>query len=226
MIAKVMKIVTAVAIAVAMLSSCSSGNDLGMASEEAVTQVKELVKKYTPAEAKVYRVEMNEDRGDRKLENVLSQIMVFYITPDNSDYVLTINKDGGDFKAEEPSKNNRQTYAYEQSAALNLNAIDATKLQKWGEEGNNLLQAEEEGDQYELKSVENYTFYTLPVGLNNVERWNRDESYKADSQKQYAYFSLNYTKKGEKTEMNGRIMTTNYYTVPFKVNEVGEVEFE
>lgn len=221
-----MRILTAVAIAVAMLSSCSSGNDLGMASEEAVAKVKELVKTHVPADAKVYRVEMNEDRGDRKLENVLSQVIVFYVTPDNSDYVLTINKDGGDFKADEPSKSKRQTYAYEPTATLDLNAIDAAKLQKWGEEGNNLLQAEEEGDQYELKSVENYTFYTLPVGLNDVERWNRDESYKADSQKQYAYFSLNYTKKGEKTEMNGRLLTTNYYTVPFRVNEAGQVEFE
>lgn len=197
-----------------------------MASEEAVAKVKELVKTHVPADAKVYRVECYEDRGDRKLENVLSQVVVSYITPDNSNYILTIDKDGGDFKADEPSKSKTATYAYEQSAALDLNALDAMKLQKWGEEGNSLLQAEEDGDQYELKSVENYTFYTLPVGLNEVERWNRDESYKADSQKQYAYFSLNYTKKGEKTEMNGRYLTTNYYTVPFRVNEAGQVEFE
>ncbi|HIY49657.1 MAG TPA: hypothetical protein H9834_07555 [Candidatus Barnesiella excrementavium] len=221
-----MKIVTALAIAVAVLASCSSGNDLGMASQEAVAKVKELVKSQVPADAKVYRVEWREDRGDRKLENVLSEVSVFYITPDNNDYLLVLNRDRGDFKAGGPSESRGQTYAYEQTTALDLNAIDAATLQQWGEEGDKLLQAEEEGDQYELKSVENFTFYTLPVELSRVERWNTDGSYKADSQKQYAYFSLNYTKKGEKSEMNGRLLTTNYYTVPFRVNESGQVEFE
>ncbi|WP_272960748.1 hypothetical protein [Barnesiella viscericola] len=225
MIAKTMKIVTALAIAVAVLASCSSGNDLGMASQEAVAKVKELVKSQVPADAKVYRVEWREDRGDRKLENVLSEVSVFYITPDNNDYLLVLNRDG-DFKADGPSESRGQTYAYEPTTALDLNAIDAATLQKWGEEGDKLLQAEEEGDQYELKSVENFTFYTLPVEQSRVERWNTDSSYKADSQKQYAYFSLNYTKKGEKSEMNGRLLTTNYYTVPFRVNESGQVEFE
>lgn len=220
-----MKIVTALAIAVAVLASCSSGNDLGMASQEAVAKVKELVKSQVPADAKVYRVEWREDRGDRKLENVLSEVSVFYITPDNNDYLLVLNRDG-DFKADGPSESRGQAYAYEPTTALDLNAIDAATLQKWGEEGDKLLQAEEEGDQYELKSVENFTFYTLPVEQSRVERWNTDSSYKADSQKQYAYFSLNYTKKGEKSEMNGRLLTTNYYTVPFRVNESGQVEFE
>lgn len=226
MIAKVSKILSVMAVAVALLSSCSSGNDMGMASEEAVAKVKELVKTHVPADAKVYRVGWNEDEGDRKLENVLSSIVVHYITPDNGDYILTINKDGGDFKADEPSKSNRSAYAYEQSTPLDLNLIDATTLQKWGEEGNNLLQAEEDGDRYELKSVENFTFYTFPVELRKVEHWNTSEYYKAESQKQYAYFSLNYTKKGEETEINGRFLTTNYYTVSFRVNEAGQVEFQ
>ena len=108
MIAKTMKIVTALAIAVAVLASCSSGNDLGMASQEAVAKVKELVKSQVPADAKVYRVEWREDRGDRKLENVLSEVSVFYITPDNNDYLLVLNRDG-DFKADGPSGSPGQT---------------------------------------------------------------------------------------------------------------------
>ena len=58
-----MKIVTALAIAVAVLASCSSGNDLGMASQEAVAKVKELVKSQVPADAKVYRGEGRGGRG-------------------------------------------------------------------------------------------------------------------------------------------------------------------
>ena len=46
-----MKIVTALAIAVAVLASCSSGNDLGMASQEAGANGKEIVKSQGPAEA-------------------------------------------------------------------------------------------------------------------------------------------------------------------------------
>lgn len=226
MIAKFLKILMAVSIAVAVLSSCSSSNDLGMASEEAVAKVKELVKTYVPADNKVYRVEWREDRGDRKLENVMSEISIYYIAPGNDDYLLLLNWKDGDFEASEPQKGSRKIYAYEQSTAVNLDSISATALQKLSEEAHNLLSAEEDGDQYELKSVENYTFYTFPVELDQVDRWTRSDSYKADSRKLHLYFSLNYTKKGEETQVNGRFLTTNYYTVSFRVNDAGQVEFE
>ena len=39
-------------------------------------------------------------------------------------------------------------------------------------------------------------------------------------------FELNFIKKDEPKEARGKHIWTNYYTVPFKTNEAGEVEIE
>ena len=83
MIAKTMKIVTALAIAVAVLASCSSGNDLGMASQEAVAKVKELVKSQVPADAKVYRVEWRGGPGGPNAGEGGGGGVVVFFTPPN-----------------------------------------------------------------------------------------------------------------------------------------------
>ena len=59
-----------------------------------------------------------------------------------------------------------------------------------------------------------------------MDLWERDEEYRAEHQITKLTFELNYTKKGETPETKGRAVWTNYYTVPFVVNEQGEVTFD
>lgn len=228
MITKLTKTLLGVLAGSCMLSSCSSGNHLSMVSDEGVAKVKELVRANVDStQNKIYRLEWQEDDRDRKLDNLLSTINISYIDKNNNDFLLTIHLEDGEFVVDEPIKSKRQLHAYEQSTPIDLNKIDAAYLQKVGTEADELFCTQnEEGDQYEVKSVERFCFRTDPVSLDRVDLWERDEEYRAEHQITKLTFELNYTKKGETPETKGRAVWTNYYTVPFVVNEQGEVTFD
>ena len=94
-----------IAVSLTAVSCSLGGKDYAMTSDESITKVKELVKANVDTETnKVYRIEWTEDEGNRKLENVLTQIEVDYLGNDDYEYELTINYRDGEFVAEKPAK--------------------------------------------------------------------------------------------------------------------------
>jgi len=84
--------------------------------------------------------------------------------------------------------------------------------------------AQPDGELYELKSVEMFSFGVDPVDLDYVDGWHRrDEASRKEYERLNVSFQLNYIRKDEATQYNGRYTTTNYYTVPFRLDEAGEV---
>ena len=188
------------------ISSCSSANDCTMASDEGVAKVKELVKKHVDInECKIYRIEWKEDWKERKLENVLSQISVDYIDKKDNDYNLT----------------------YKYTTAIEIDGMNAEEIRHNIASGGELVILQEEGKQYEFKSVEKYMLYMRPVPKDYEDHWKK---WGDDKKKEYRQlrqmFELNFIKKDEQKEVRGRHVWTNYYTVPFETNEAGEVEIE
>jgi len=95
MIAKFIKGLTAVCASAVMLTGCGSdGGSLGMASEQSLAKIKELVLANVDTTTnKIYRLMWHEDTGERKLENVLTSIDVYYTDSQNVDYTVTIDFD-------------------------------------------------------------------------------------------------------------------------------------
>jgi hypothetical protein len=90
-----------------------------------------------------------------------------------------------------------------------------------------LVILQEEGKQYEFKSVEKYMLYMRPVPKDYEDRWKKwSDDYKQEYRQLRQMFELNFIKKDEPKEARGKHIWTNYYTVPFKTNEAGEVEIE
>ena len=56
------------------------------------------------------------------------------------------------------------------------------------------------------------------------DKW--EDEYKAKYKQLKQTFKLNFIKEDERAEIRGKYTWTNYYTVPFVVNEAGKVEIE
>ena len=209
-------------------SSGSSINDCTMASDEGIAKIKELVKTHVDMnEYKIYRIEWKEDRKERKLENVLSQISVDYIDKEDNDYNLTINYTDGEFVPEEPRKGKSVLNSYEYTTAIEIDGMNAEKIRHNIASGGELVILQEEGKQYEFKSVEKYMLYMRPVPKVYEDRWKKwDDDNKQEYRQLRQMFELNFIKKDEQKEVRGRHVWTNYYTVSFEINEAGEVEIE
>lgn len=66
-----------------------------MTSDEGIAKIKELITtNVDTSKYKIYEVEWNEDGHDRKLENILTQIDVYYIDAENNDYNLSVPAHG------------------------------------------------------------------------------------------------------------------------------------
>lgn len=137
-------------------------------------------------------MEWREDNGDRQLENILTYIDVYYIDADNNNYHLAFQLTNGKFTTDGPERNDRQTNSYACSTPLDLAAIDFDYLQKIGEKADALVMSDEEGKTLTLKSAGMFRFRVWPVSLSNVDRWNRSEEYRAESQQMQVQFELNY----------------------------------
>ncbi|MCP9612247.1 hypothetical protein [Coprobacter tertius] len=211
------------------ITSCSlGGKDLAMASDEGMEKIKELVKtNINTEECKIYSLEWSEDSKDHKLENILSEINVRYIDKDNNDYDLTINYTDGKFMPEEPQKRKSINYSYQYTTPLDLNLLNAEEIIKKTSAGVELVAAQEDGGQYEFKSIEKYRFYITPVLKKYEQHWkNWSDERKRDYHIVQQSFELNFVRKDEHPEVKGRKVWTNYYTVPFAMNEKGNVEIK
>lgn len=86
--------------------------------------------------------------------------------------------------------------------------------------------SDEEGKTLTLKSAGMFRFRVWPVSLSNVDRWNRSEEYRAESQQMQVQFELNYVDESESPEYQGRFTVTNYYTVAFTADAAGKVAID
>lgn len=225
---KLLKNLFVALVTVISISSCSSVNDCTMASDEGIAKIKELVKTHVDMnEYKIYRIEWKEDRKERKLENVLSQISVDYIDKEDNDYNLTFYYTDGEFVPEEPRKGKSASNSYEYTTGIEIDEMNAEKIRHNLASGGELVILQEEGEQYEFKSVEKYMLYMRPVPKVYEDRWKKwDDDNKQEYRQLRQMFELNFIKKDEQKEVIGRHVWTNYYTVSFEINEAGEVEIE
>ena len=120
----------------------------------------------------------------------------------------------------------RSINSYACSTPLDLAAIDFDYLQKIGEKADALVMSDEEGKKLTLKSAGMFRFRVWPVSLSNVDRWNRSEEYREESQQLQVQFELNYVDENESPEYQGRFTVTNYYTVAFTADAAGEVAID
>ena len=224
---KLTKISVAAAVAVFMLTACGSSETFPMASAEGLAKIRKLVAEHVDtSKYKIYMVEWREDNRDRKLENILTHIDVYYLDADNNDYYLSFQLTNGKFTTDGPEKNDRQINSYACSTPLSLDAIDFDYLQKIGEKADALVMSDEKGKHLTLKSAGIFRFQVWPVSLSNVDRWNRSEEYRAESQQMQVQFELNYVDESESPEYQGRFTVTNYYTVAFTADAAGEVAID
>ena len=222
-----MKAMIAIVVASLALTSCGSGETFPMASEEGIAKIKELVSaNVDTSKYKIYELEWSEDNHDRKLENILTQIAVYYIDADNNGYRLSFQLTDGKFTTDGPKQDDRQTYSYECSTPLSLDAINFDYIQKIGEGADSLVMSDEEGKNLTLKSAGIFRFRVWPVMLREVDRWNRSEEFREESKQLEVQFELNYVDKNESPEYQGRFTVTNYYTVAFMANAAGEVAID
>lgn len=102
---RLMKIAAVAAVAALTLTACGSGETFTMTSDEGIAKIKELITtNVDTSKYKIYEVEWNEDGHDRKLENILTQIDVYYIDAENNDYNLSFLLTGGKFTTDGPKK--------------------------------------------------------------------------------------------------------------------------
>lgn len=227
MITRLMKIAVAAAVAAFMLTACGSGETFPMASEEGLSKIRELVAEHVDtSKYKIYEVEWREDNRDRQLENILTHIDVYYLDADNNDYYLSFQLTDGKFTTDGPEQDDRQINSYACSTPLDLAAIDFDYIQKIGEKADALVMSDEEGKKLTLKSAGMFRFRVWPVSLSNVDRWNRSEEYREESQQLQVQFELNYVDENESPEYQGRFTVTNYYTVAFTADAAGEVAID
>ena len=222
-----MKIAVAIVIAALTLTACGSSETFPMASDEGLSKIKELVAEHVDtSKYKIYTVEWREDNGDRQLENILTYIDVYYIDADNNNYHLAFQLTNGKFTTDGPELSDRRTNSYACSTPLDLAAIDFDYIQGIGNKADALVMADEEGKNLTLKSAGMFRFRVWPVSLSNVDRWNRSEEYRAESQQMQVQFELNYVDESESPEYQGRFTVTNYYTVAFTADAAGEVAID
>lgn len=222
-----MKIAVAIVVAALTLTACGSGETFPMASAEGLAKVRELVAEHVDtSKYKIYTVEWREDNRDRKLENILTYIDVYYLDADNNDYYLSFQLTNGKFTTDGQEQDDRQINSYACSTPLSLDAIDFDYLQKIGEKADSLVMSDEKGKHLTLKSAGIFRFQVWPVSLSNVDRWNRSEEYREESQQLQVQFELNYVDENESPEYQGRFTVTNYYTVAFTANAAREVSID
>ena len=221
------KWICAAGVASLALTGCGSGETFPMVSEEGIAKVKELVAaNVDTSKYKIYTVEWREDNRDRKLENILTGIDVYYLDADDHGYHLSFQLTDGKFTTDGPQQNDRQTYSYACTTPLDLDAIDFDYIQKIGNAADGLVMADEEGKNLTLKSAGMFRFRVWPVSLSDVDRWNQSEEFRAESEELLVQFELNYVDESESPEYQGRFTVTNYYAVAFTADAAGEVAID
>lgn len=203
------------------LTSCSFllGKNISMESEEAIQTIKEAIKNNANiGTGRVSGISWSEAGGSKKLDNYLGHFYIHWVAEDNSNYTQDFTKnDKGEFIGSEPKKG-RDGIFYEYVKPFDADKLDAVKILKQINDGKLLLD-----DEYEFASVEHYSISqsTLDMRLKEVFKVKViPEKYGIES----TGFSLNVYKKGKDSKLEGKHITTNYYTVSFVVGEDGSVQ--
>ena len=117
-----MKIAVAIVVAALTLTACGSGEIYPMVSAEGLAKIRELVAEHVDtSKYKIYEVEWREDNRDRKLENILTHIDVYYIDADNNNYHLSYQLTDGKFTTDGPEQTIARptpTHARRRSASM------------------------------------------------------------------------------------------------------------
>ena len=157
MITNIVRTLWTASLAVLILTACTGKSRLGMASEEGISKVKELVRTHVDTGTnKIYRLVWAEDGDERKLDNILTTVEIDYLDPESNDYSLTISLKDGEFVADGPLKSKRNIYSYEHSTPLELDVLTTAEVQRLVQEAHDLFLTQEDADKYELKSVGKY----------------------------------------------------------------------
>lgn len=163
MITRFSKALCAAALAALSLTGCGSGETYPMASPEGLDRIKELIRtNVDTSKNKIYQVSWHEDRGDRKLENILTEVEAYYTDTENNDYRIAFTLTDGQFVTDGPKKSDRQYNSYECSTPLDLEAINLEYLKKICEEAEAMVKADEQGQKLTLRSAGMFRFRVWP----------------------------------------------------------------
>lgn len=226
MITRFSKALCAAALAALSLTGCGSDETYPMASPEGLDRIKELIRaNVDTSKNKIYQVSWHEDRGDRKLENILTEVEAYYTDTKQRlpDRVHAHRRSVRDRRAQ---KSDRQYNSYECSTPLDLEAINLEYLKKICEEAEAMVKADEQGQKLTLRSAGMFRFRVWPVLLRETDRWNRSEEFREESKQLEVDFEFNFVDENESPEYQGRSIVTNYYTVAFTANAAGEVSID
>ena len=227
MITKLFKASIMAVLTAFLVSSCSGSTDYGMASEEGIAKIKELITTNIDLkEYKVYEIRWEEDNRERKLDNILSRIYIRYIDKKGNKYTMIINLQNGEFVVSDLQKDEKEYYSYEDSKEIKLDDINSEYILKFLNEGYDLFKAQEDTENYELKSIEKIRLYYNPIPKNLVKLLDEREDYRIEYGKLFGEFEINFTKNDEQPEVAGKHIWTNYYTIPFIINADGKVELD
>lgn len=223
---KKIKNLFAVIVATVAISSCSSDeSNISMASDKGIAKIKELIKaNVNPDEYKIYSLSWKENDGDRKLDNLLSRIDVRYLDKNDNDYDISIILEKGKYVPQE-ARMGKPYYSYKLTTPIDVEGLNAENIRKTLIEGSELVNLQEQEEQYEFRSIESIKFSLTPPDKNFEKKWDKWKDEEKTRYKQVKQeFELNFTKKGDRDKVIGKRIVTNYYTIPFVVDETGKVK--
>lgn len=210
-----------------IVSSCFSNTDYGMASEEGIDKIKELITTNIDLnEYKVFDIQWKEDYRERKLDNILSSIYIRYLDKKGNEYHMQIDLQNGEFIADKPKIVEKEFYSYDNSKEIKLDDINKEKVLNFLNEGYDLFKSQENTDNYESKSVEKFRLYYNPIPNKYVKLLDSREDYRIEYGKLFGEFEINFIKNDEQDKVAGKHIWTNYYTIPFIINADGKVELD
>lgn len=228
MITKFFRNLFAISIITVAISSCSfGGHSIGMLSDEGIDKIKEVIKENLNLEEyKIYRLTWKEDDGKRKLDNVLSTINVLYLDKEDNRYDQKfVLKDGKYIPEEAIKRDANDYYSFKLTTPIDIEGLNGEEIRKFVTEGAELVMNED--NQYEIKSVEEVELSINPPAKSYEKKWDGwSEKEKAKYKEVEQTFQLNFIKKDEHDKVVGKHLVSNYYTIPFIVNQEGKAEIK
>lgn len=220
--------VLAIALLTSTFISCDilGMNDAAMDSEEVATKVKEAVTKNVDATKwKIYEITWAEGE---ELGNKLSSINLTLVNKDGDYFTQKIDLNNKhEFVAEEVKEptipeSARSKIVYDEVVGIDCSKLDGKAIVKQIEAVKTLIPAE-----YEFKSVKSYNIEEDVHRIDHMDKLRSNFNKKGKKYgEQSTSITLNVLKKGEGTQMEGRHITTNYYSIPFVMKEDGSWEIE
>lgn len=226
MMTNLMKSLCVSPVALLAFSACTLGSGgMDMSSEETVAKVKEVVTEHVNLqENKLYELKWSERQDEKKLNNELGEIHISFVNQSDQSFYQIISCEGGEFKADD-ARPQKRAVSYELTESLPLDSITPAYIQNMTAEGKKLFSETEDSEQYEFKSVEFYRFSMDPVYKESVGNIMGGFPLKKEKENETMHFYMdqNYLKKGEDSEMHGKHIWTNYYTISFKLDDNGKL---